>query len=314
MILEKDSVVCCLGSSTTQHGYWVHDVERYFAEHRPSDKITFFNCGVGGDTARLSRFRLEEDVFCYKPTHIFVMFGLNDIKRELYAPSLEETQELLIKRNNAIDEYEDGLRFLAKKINDENISVIFGVSVNYDTIQNSDVENCVGCADAIIKCWGKVKKVAKEFDCEYIDIGREFSIIKKEWDKNKEWLYNPDRVHPTRIGYGIIAKIFLKNVGFQDIKIPLSVDEWGCDVPKSNKRLFDLEQTIRDIAYIDWGRFHPLHGECLGNNYKIQTMLEMYADKNCKEWLKKSIENYFKFSQKKDLLKLQLIIAKNSVY
>jgi lysophospholipase L1-like esterase len=314
MKLEKYSVVCCLGSSTTQHGYWVHDVENYFLKYRPEDKTTFYNCGVGGDTARLSRFRLEEDVLFYNPTHVFIMFGMNDIRRELYAPGLEATPELLEKRDAAINEYEDSLLFLAKYFRDRNIMTVFGIPASYDTVQPSPSANFAGCADAISRCADIVVKVACECGCECMDIGGELSKVKKSWDANGEWIYAPDRVHPTRVGYGIIAKIFLKNAGFDEIELPLCMEEWKAAEPEINGRLFDLEQTIRDIAFIDWGRFHPLHGEYLGREYKIETMLRIYSEPDCAAWLKKAVENYFKYNDRKDRLRQQLITAKNRMY
>lgn len=311
MIFNTGSVVCCLGSSTTQHGYWVHDVQAYFAEIRHADKVTFYNCGVGGDTAYLARYRLEEDVYCYHPTHIFIMFGMNDIKRELYDPKTRKTPALLEKRENAITVYEESLKCLADMIQKRNIKVLFGIPAPYDTVQPSECENFHECADAIAKCADIVRKVTKECQCECIDIGGELASLKKEWDKNGEWLYAPDRVHPTRVGYGLIARIFLKNVVSEEIDIPMCLDDWNKNEPKLNERIFAMEEILRDIAYIDWGRFHPIHGECMGKEYKIHKMLEIYAASNCPKWLKRSVENYFKYSDKKDLLRQNIMIAKN---
>ncbi len=311
MVFSKGSVVCCLGSSTTQHGYWVHDVQAYFAQSRPGDRVTFFNCGVGGDTAQLARYRLEEDVYCYHPTHVFIMFGMNDIRRELYDPALERTAALLGERDRAIAAYEESLWHLVRDVQKRNIQAMIGVPAPYDTVQPSPCVNFHECADAIAICADIARRVARASQSVCVDIGGEMAALKLAWDRQGEWLYTPDRVHPTRVGYGVMARIFLRHVVPEEIELPSGLDAWHRQAPVLQERIFAMEERLRDIAYIDWGRFHPMHGECLGKEDKIQRMLALYAEPDCPAWLRRSVENHFKYADRKDQLRQDIILAKH---
>gem|GEM_PF-1623187 len=314
--IGKNSILCCLGSSITQHGWWVYEVMDYIARFRSEEKIKVYNCGVGGDTANWARYRLVDDVLWFNPTHVFIMFGANDIKRELYLPSIDETDEILVKRQEAIRVFEKSTREIATKLKSKNIEVILGAAAPYDEIQECNTENLKKCNEGLKKCAKIMQEIATELDCGFVNINKEFSDVKKKWDKNKEWLYKQDRVHLLPEGYRIIGKIFLKNMGF-DVTFPNSKDEYEKNLTPENimnNRRFDLEQIIRDVAYIKWGWFNPIHGNATDEQDMMIQLLEKYADSNCEQWLRDAISHYLLYKDKFDEMRYNLIRATEMLY
>ena len=49
------------------------------------EKITFYNCGIGGNQAHDILERMESDILVHNPTHAVIMLGMNDVHRNLYA-------------------------------------------------------------------------------------------------------------------------------------------------------------------------------------------------------------------------------------
>ena len=76
--LNRDRVVF-LGDSNTRANDFVNLVEQYTILRFPTRKVTFFNVGIGGDTAEGGAARFERDVLSKYPTVVFVTYGVNDL-------------------------------------------------------------------------------------------------------------------------------------------------------------------------------------------------------------------------------------------
>src|SRR5262245_4497950 len=75
---NRDRVVF-LGDSNTRGNFFVDLVEEYTILRFPTRKVTFFNVGIGGDTAEGGVERFERDVLSKDPTVVFVTYGPNDV-------------------------------------------------------------------------------------------------------------------------------------------------------------------------------------------------------------------------------------------
>jgi lysophospholipase L1-like esterase len=73
--------VVLLGDSLTEE----FDVERFFPKHE------VFNRGISGDVIRAENIglaaRMEESVFHCCPTHLFLLIGINDLRRAVEQPA-----------------------------------------------------------------------------------------------------------------------------------------------------------------------------------------------------------------------------------
>ena len=67
-----------LGDSITAGNAYTRDVEAVLRLRHPELELTFINAGISGHTAIDGVKRLEHDVLRYRPTWVFLNFGMND--------------------------------------------------------------------------------------------------------------------------------------------------------------------------------------------------------------------------------------------
>jgi lysophospholipase L1-like esterase len=90
--------VLFLGDSITEQYQYSTYVELFLTTRYPEGKFTFFNAGIGGDTAHGGLARFQKHVLDEKPTAITINFGMNDggygkfdeKKNQLYRESTEK--------------------------------------------------------------------------------------------------------------------------------------------------------------------------------------------------------------------------------
>jgi lysophospholipase L1-like esterase len=70
--------VLFLGDSITEQYQYSTYMELYLTTRYPEGKFTFFNAGIGGDTAHGGLARFQKHVLDEKPTAITINFGMND--------------------------------------------------------------------------------------------------------------------------------------------------------------------------------------------------------------------------------------------
>lgn len=73
----KDRILF-LGDSITEQYDYTNLMEYYLVTRFPTWDLTFFNAGIGGDTAGGGNNRAERDVLAEKPTAVTINFGMND--------------------------------------------------------------------------------------------------------------------------------------------------------------------------------------------------------------------------------------------
>ena len=87
----KGARVCFVGDSITHIGIFIKHIAAYYREHFSELNIEFYNCGIAGGNLGNTLVIFEEDIAIYEPTHIVLMIGVNDSRRNrLTEPSGEE--------------------------------------------------------------------------------------------------------------------------------------------------------------------------------------------------------------------------------
>ena len=84
-MFKNGDVICFLGDSITASGLWESEVYQHIRRHTD---IKCYNCGISGGTAALASEYLHSYCLIKNPTHIFIMFGANDINIPLYEKKL----------------------------------------------------------------------------------------------------------------------------------------------------------------------------------------------------------------------------------
>jgi lysophospholipase L1-like esterase len=102
---EGDRIVF-LGDSITEQYQYSSCIELYLTTRFPKWNLTFFNAGIGGDTATGGARRFADHVLAEKPTAVTINFGMNDAGYGAFNESanrtyLRNTEAMLAKAAEA---------------------------------------------------------------------------------------------------------------------------------------------------------------------------------------------------------------------
>ncbi|MEG0457698.1 MAG: SGNH/GDSL hydrolase family protein, partial [Oscillospiraceae bacterium] len=166
----------------------------------PESLFHVINTGTGGDTSSNLLARWECDVINIAPDYLVVCIGINDIWRQFDTPSIKSSHVSIEMYEQNLKKYITQTR---EKINVKEIIFMtpYFMEPNKEDLMRKKTDE-----------YGNVmKKVAKEMGVTLIDLQKEFDdYLKFRHSSYIMW----DRVHPGHIGNLIIAKAFLKQMGF----------------------------------------------------------------------------------------------------
>lgn len=164
----------------------------------PELGIRVVNKGISGNTVRDLKNRWQDDVMDQKPDWLVVMIGINDVWRQYDVPFIKE-------KHVYIDEYEQTLGKLVK----ETKPFVKGlVLMTPFYIESNEQDPMRQTMDQ----YGKVvREIAEENDSLFVDTQAAFNeILKSLYPAALAW----DRVHPSAAGHIVLARAFLKEIGF----------------------------------------------------------------------------------------------------
>lgn len=212
-IFKDGDKICFIGNSITHGGLYHNFFQLYNATRFPNEEVEYYNCGIAGDQAQGMIDRFKEDILSHKPTHAFLMTGMNDINRTLYFSS-EHDAENLAKQKEALDNYFQRTETLAKLIIDKGIKPIFMTPTIYDQTAELERFNDYGANDALAICAEHIRKLAKKHNAPLVDLHKAMQgINSKAQIKDPSFtIVGPDRIHPGDLGHLIMAFEIIKTV------------------------------------------------------------------------------------------------------
>ena len=214
--------MCFIGDSITAQNRYVALIADHYKTNFPQEDIKFFNCGISGGTASLLMKYFDEDVRPHKPTHIFIMLGVNDSNRD--ALFLSNTKERDMQLKKAYENFKTNFSKLCQMAVTEGAELTVLTPPPYAEYQPSEREVHKGGFKLIFKYADYIKNHCEEKGYRVFDIHK---FIAEQTKTNI--LYNDDRIHPNDLGHYYIAKCFLKNQGleigeFKDF--PAYLEKW----------------------------------------------------------------------------------------
>lgn len=163
--------------------------KKYTVEEFFQDKFVI-NSGISGDKTEDLINRIENDVYKYNPSKVFILIGINDLNHNV-------DEEKII---NNIQKIVNGIKLKRKytKIYIESIYPINRNTFNEKEYEfNENITN-----DKIKEINKKLENLCKENDVEYIDV---FSKLIDEEGNLKE-IYTIEGLHLNDLGYFRITK------------------------------------------------------------------------------------------------------------
>ena len=224
-IFESGNIICFLGDSITHGGQYHGFLQLFYATRYPNLKLTFHNCGISGDNAEGMIYRLDKDVFIHKPSHVFLMTGMNDVIRTLYFEG-EASNEIVQNRKKALDEYKRNIDILDKKFETSDIRPLYLTPSIYDQYSKIERENNRGCNDALIECSTHLKKIAKQRNSTVVDLNSLMKhIMERELQNDSLFtIVGKDRVHPESTGHFVMFYEIISTIESPSIVSEISID------------------------------------------------------------------------------------------
>jgi lysophospholipase L1-like esterase len=213
MIIESGSKLVMIGDSITDcnrkrpigeglgdvygNGY-VNLVKGLMSTSYPERKIRIVNMGVSADTVRELNARWQTDVLDLEPDWLSVMIGINDVWRQHHTPLQNEIHVVL-------DEYRATLEELILRTKPMLKGLIL-MTPYYIEDRKEDAMR------AMMDRYGAVvRELAEKYHAVFVDTQAAFdSMLKHCHSAALAW----DRVHPSTVGHMVIAKAFLREIGY----------------------------------------------------------------------------------------------------
>ena len=183
--IKKEENIVFLGDSIMDY----YPIEKIFVD------LPIVNSGIAGYKTTDILDNLEDMVYKFNPTSVFILIGTNDLMKE----SSEEKEK----------EVENNIKQMTEKIqkNRKNAKIyiqsIYPVNkdINASVVRERD-------NDSIKKINENIKDYCKKNDYTYIDLYSELDDEDGNFSKD----YTEDGLHPNDLGYAKISQILAKEI------------------------------------------------------------------------------------------------------
>ena len=199
--------VCFFGDSITHGGGYVAYLQLFQNLRRPGCGTRIMNVGVGGDTAAGGIRRLEPDLLAQRPDRVFVMFGMNDVRRDNWA-NANPTDQQKKARQAALDAYAANQRTLAGRLVENGVEAVLVTPSPYDQYSCAKEANLACCNEpGLSTCAQIVRDLAAEKGLPLLEFHAPLTDLQK---RHADHVFCVDRVHPGADGHLIMAALVLE--------------------------------------------------------------------------------------------------------
>ena len=219
--------VAFVGDSITHDGRYLAYLQLMEQFDHPDDPDVYFNAGVSGDTAFDGRNRWSDDVLQMKPTSVFVMMGMNDVKRELWQRVSPTDDVEARNRQTALDSCCTNLAALCALAKRDVGNVTLMTPTPYDSYGAYETANLTGCNEpqGLSVVAEFVRLLANREHVGLVELHRPITAVLRENSELKLW--GTDRVHPQNEGHLLMAALIRSAmVGTGDVS-RVAVDAGG---------------------------------------------------------------------------------------
>jgi len=164
----------------------------------PRANIRIVNMGVSGDTVRDLAARWKGDVMALKPDWLSIMIGINDVWRQFDSWMQMETHV-------SLEEYRQTLERLIQTTKPQLKGLILMTPYFIEPNRSDPMRAMMDKYGAV------VRSLAGRYGAIFVDTQAAFDNVLKELNP---MALAADRVHPNLTGHMILARAFLKSVGY----------------------------------------------------------------------------------------------------
>lgn len=271
--------VLMLGDSYTQNGMWHQEAQHLLKKLDGAQKIKLFNCGIGGDTMHGAHERLKSDAARYEPTHLFVLFGANDSGYGGYTRSdRERFEKTVAARPQTFARYEEALRGILADARALGWVPLIGTPIRLPLSETHAVDTAA--VNEVIDGFAAIcRRVAAEENVPCLDLNARMGRLYDSWQGDAEHeLFIEDHVHPTRMGYRLIGRAWMAELGYE-VDLPTNAQTFEATAQAFD--FYDEERSkvassVRSCAFIQ---------HCLSRRVDLAHMTEEAIMTYVLDWL-----------------------------
>ncbi len=244
---EKQNTYAFLGNSITHDGRYHSYLELFLLTRYPDVEFEFINAGVAGDQAGIALSRLKDDLLYHEPDIVTVMFGMNDIGRNLYGQENLKVDSMVMKQNRNLANYATYLDSLTRRILNSGAEVVlFTPSIYEQNAEKLATLNLYGCNDALERCAIIVRELNKKIDSYLVDHFQVMDSLNNILQKvNPDTtIVGPDRVHPQDVGHFIMASNIIEQLEFSPLVASVEIN-------LKNKKIVSTNANIKEAILHD---------------------------------------------------------------
>lgn len=215
-----------IGDSITHGGQYTVSVYLYYATRFPELQLDVSNAGNSGDDTHGALSRFDWDIQSNKPTVASIMFGMNDVRREIYG-DMPVTPQLADQRLYILEGYRSFMTKLVDLLDANGTRIILITPSIYDeTALNPKTEVLTGVNGALGECAVFLRELAAEKNAKLVDFHGPMTEInaRMQADDPSASLIKPDRVHPNPVGQFVMGYLFLKALDAPGVVSTVTID------------------------------------------------------------------------------------------
>ena len=225
--------VVFVGDSITHGGGFVADLQLFQSLRHPGSGAKILNAGISGGTVSQALGRFDNDIMRLNPDRVFVMFGMNDVRRGNWNDLVPNEKDAAARRD-ALDAYAANQRKLADRFAAAGVKTVLVTPSPFDQYTVREKANSAACNDGLARCADIVRALAAERHLGCVDFHAPLTAIQKA---NLETVFCPDRVHPQALGHLLMASLVLEEICEPPTVAQVSVDARTGEVwARANKR------------------------------------------------------------------------------
>ena len=253
-LFQNGDKIAFVGNSITNNGEFHHNIFQYYVTRFPQQPITFFNCGISGDITSGILNRMDMDILTNRPTHVVLMIGMNDVKRNLYGAMPTQDVDTLKQRAAALTVYKTNLDSIIRIFLSKDIKVILQKPTIYDQTAILKTANNLGVNDALKKCADYIEELAQKYHLPVVDYWTILNSINHGLQKEDPMgtIIGADRVHPAAAGHLIMAYQFLNTLQPSSpyiAKICIKKNIKSSQKASKSCKIGDLSKGINGISF-----------------------------------------------------------------
>lgn len=239
----KDRILF-LGDSITEQYDYTNFIEYYLVTRFPTWDLTFFNAGIGGDTAGGGNGRALRDVLSENPTAVTINFGMNDGG---YRGPDDNIYNNYLKNQNA----------LVKKLTDAKVRVALMATSPVEGRKRKDGETY---NETLAKFCEGLKDIAKKHGATHVDqFHPALAVLKKMTADNAKFDCFPDSVHTNSRGGLLMAYAILTAMHAPALVSEAVLDAQGKTVTAAEKcKVTDIALADGKLSFVRLDEALPL--------------------------------------------------------